>query len=161
MFDYHFNDARAHATWPAIGNAGRCVKFVGMVAILGWMWIGGGVRELTAGCDHYSGRIESQSGLHPTGYARNVQFLGRWIYEGGEAKYVPWEGSAPCQGPNCQADDLPGPDMANNIPSARNLPVACQGALPLTKLQRQSNDRLHILQGTPLSGFPSGFEYPP
>ena len=162
MFVYHSNDAQALATRPAIDSAWQCVKFVGMVAILGWLWIGADARQLTAGCDHPAGAINSQSGFQSAGYARNFQFLGRWIYEGGEVKYVPWEGSRPCQGPNCQADDVPGTDLAANTSlTVRSLPIACPAALRPPGRQPRSIDWLIVLHGVPLSGFPSGFEYPP
>ncbi len=31
--------------------------------------------------------------------------MGQWVYERGEMKYVPWQGEAPCHGPNCRTDN--------------------------------------------------------
>ncbi len=74
---------------------GLMVIFLGMVA----------QRPVSAGC-HYgdSQFAKAIAAQDPHGHVRNFRFLGQLVYEGGDIKYVPWQATPRCQGPNCHAD---------------------------------------------------------
>ncbi len=66
-----------------------------------------GASQVLAGCHYGDGRsFDQKKNLeNPREHARNFSFLGQWVYERGDMKYVPWQGAAPCHGPHCQADE--------------------------------------------------------
>lgn len=151
--------ARLRAT--AFNSAFLRWNVVGILTIFG-LAIAGTAPSASAGCDHPEIRVGSRGDVNPSGYARTIRFIGSWIYEAGEAKYVPWEGSTPCQGPNCGRDDSPGSDItANTSPSLRgfNDAGACSQHPPYE--MPQSLDCNFYPQVVPLPGFPHDFEYPP
>lgn len=100
---------------------------------------------------------------NPHGHARNFTFLGQWIYEGGEIKYVPWQGSPPCHGPNCRADDKrPLTTTGSPTQSVKRISTA---TLPLGWQQPNQFDALSSCLACsnlyPISGYPHEHEYPP
>lgn len=121
--------------------------------------------DLYAGCHYGDGRsFSSATDEHnPRGHARNFKFLGQWVYEGGEIKYVPWQGAPPCQGPNCHADD--------DHPLTSTIPASSTGKRisPVTLLADwQQANRFDALDSCiacsnlyPISGYPHEHEYPP
>jgi hypothetical protein len=146
----------------APGRVWGRAKIVAVVALSMLMSTVFGPSQARAGCEHPASRISGQSEFQPSGYARTFKFLGRWVYEGGEAKYVPWEGSKPCQGPNCHADDLPGPDIAADTSRlVRSSTVAGECSVASFRVDGTSLDAVLSLQASTLAGFPAGFEYPP
>lgn len=122
------------------------------------------VDNLYAGCHYGDGRsfTGSIADDNPHGHARNFTFLGQWIYEAGEIKYVPWQGAPPCQGPNCHADD-PRP-VTTGSPSQTVKRIS-----PVTlTLPWQGAHRFDALDSCiassnlfPISGYPHEYEYPP
>ncbi len=80
-------------------------------ALLIWLlvsWAAGSMAE--AGCSYqYGGKHRASSQVDPRGHVRNFKFLGHWIFERGQIKYVKWHEDAPCDGPNCQIKEVPRP----------------------------------------------------
>jgi hypothetical protein len=123
--------------------------------------------SLRAGC-HYSnssraaralGSSEQQSA---SGHVRHIHFLGQWIYEAGEIKYVPWQGSPPCQGNNCQAnDDSP---VTSSLPPYRNARTVSSAVSDSVRLLDVGCRVTLVIEAQRLrafAGYPHEFEYPP
>ena len=97
------------------------------------------------------------------GHARDFQFLGQWIYEAGEIKYVAWQSSAPCQGPNCHVnddEDLP----STNAPAQRVVrPLLLSGVAATQRWDDSLTLVGHIdfLNTCGFAGYPHEHEYPP
>lgn len=119
---------------------------------------------LYAGCHYGDGRSFTQSmdEHNPRGHARNFTFLGQWIYEGGEIKYVPWQGAPPCQGPNCHADDdLPQTTTSSNSTVKRISPVTLGIAWQRANRFEAISSCIACSNLFPISGYPHEYEYPP
>ena len=115
--------------------------------------------SLHAGC-HY-GHGSDNSGSFDEATERNFHFLGQWIYEGGEIKYVPWQGQAPCDGPNCRAKEQP---VTTSLPlnvSVRN----CSLLSVASRLPLDESDSVAAFIALDdlrsFSGYPHEHEYPP
>lgn len=117
-----------------------------------------------AGCHYGDGRSfnASKENHNPREHARNFKFMGQWIYEGGEIKYVPLQGALPCHGPNCHADE--------NVPETGVVPPTTVKRIPpvtfaITQQLSAHADLVacHLGSNTlrPLSGYPHEHEYPP
>ena len=131
--------------------------------------------DVYAGC-HYgpAGRAQthrfnssSQSALFdsqsPQGHARDFQFLGQWIYEAGEIKYVPWQSSSPCKGPNCRVDKDPD-QPSTNVPSQRVVRPLLLDFVVVKQSWHDPSLLVGFVIAIDVSGFkgyPHEHEYPP
>lgn len=123
-----------------------------------------GATRLMAGCHYGDGRSSNQmkQSDNPREHARNFSFLGQWVYERGQIKYVPWQGSGPCNGPNCQAE--------KPLPVSTGAPASTVHRLPIVILTSTKSNPLSFdaragwlcdEDCAPLSGFEFEHEHPP
>jgi len=135
------------------------------VAMLGcWICLGATSLEVQAGCHYGDGRsfLASSEPVSPHAHARNFRFLGQWIYEGGEIKYVSWQGSSPCHGPNCQAQRKPQSQTHAPVPTTQRLTQYAVDS-PMLSFQSGNSQFLDWTSGSPspFAGYPHEHEYPP
>jgi hypothetical protein len=118
--------------------------------------------QLHAGCHYVAAGKQQTVSADPHGHARDFRFLGKWVYERGDIRYVAWESDGPCDGPNCQArKDMP-PEFSFAPPDNVRISHSSLGSvanLVLTKPDCWSP--LEIADSMAVSGHPRGFEYPP
>lgn len=150
---------------PTNGNAcSRLILRACVFALVGCAVLMTGASRLLAGCHYGDGRTFQQMkhSDNPREHARNFSFLGQWVYERGEIKYVPWQGNSPCHGPNCHAD--------KPLPASTLTPVSSVTRLPSVILViLKSNSYLSDGRAgwlchddcTPLAGFVFEHEHPP
>ena len=137
---------------------GLILGLVGLAVLIG------GASRLMAGCHYGDGRSFGQvkHSDNPREHARNFSFLGQWVYERGEIKYVPWQGNPPCHGPHCRAE--------KPLPVSTGAPVSSVHRLPsVILLSVKSNsfsadvfsDWLSHEDRSPRPGFAFEHEHPP
>lgn len=123
-----------------------------------------GASRLLAGCHYGDGRgHHGHVSDNPREHARNFSFLGQWVYERGDIKYVPVQSNSPCQGPHCRAD--------KPVPVSAVTPVSSAQRLPNVILLLSSKSNPFSVDGhnswlcqdnwIPLTGFASELERPP
>jgi hypothetical protein len=164
-------DAKGAKHWPTATNRrGTSARRWIACALAFVATVLAGQVDLQAGC-HY-GRTKSNRGTgfyeqqaqsaHPRQHAREFTFLGQWIYEGGEIKYVPWQSEPLCHGPNCEADDEQAP--ITGAPSNIQLRISLD-TLPTAELPAARPDGIFLCLASsslfPLAGYPHEHEYPP
>jgi hypothetical protein len=143
--------------------SGQCLRM--FVCALAWVATLIVVQaQVYAGC-HYGDGRSFQSALqsdNPREHARNFQFLGQWIYEAGEIKYVPWQGAPPCQGPNCHADDPLPQSTSAPAPDSSRMPTVIFGMSLHEPVAADDGQRYLVSSElSPLKGYPHEHEYPP
>lgn len=132
------------------------------VLVFGMLLIGLSTRAV-AGCHYSDGRsFAHKHSDNPREHARNFRFLGQWVYEKGEIKYVPWRAAQPCQGPHCRSEK----------------PAPVTALVPSNSLQRLPTVLLIVVKASPfcfdsqtdwsgdedrepLAGFAQELEHPP
>lgn len=167
--------------WPRAGcddsaRYVRCLRTASWVAML--LAIAGGFVDssaLHAGC-RYSGSghasmhrgagdataLQFESG-HAKRNAPALHSRGKWVYEAGEFRFLPWQSSKPCRGPDCGAND------ENDAPWTDASP---QRSLRLPQLSLDSGIEhwhdpfapigvIDLFDACALAGFPLEREYPP
>lgn len=131
--------------------------------LVAWLVTSGWSSQVLAGCHYSDGRtFATQHSDNPRDHARNFKFLGQWVYEKGEIKYVAWRPEQPCHGPYCKT----------------HKPVPVTTVAPSTSVQRLPTFLLVVIQPTvycfdsqsdrwlshdcePLSGYAQELEHPP
>ncbi len=123
-----------------------------------------GSTRLMAGCHYGDGRSvhHAKQSDNPREHARNFSFLGQWVYERGEIKYVPWQGSGLCDGPNCQAEKPRPVSTGAPANSLQRLPVVVVTSSKSSAFSFDGHgDWLCQEDCAPLSGFVFEHEHPP
>lgn len=120
--------------------------------------------QARAGCHYGDGRsfLTSSEPLSPNAHVRNFRFLGQWIYEAGEVKYVPWQGSPPCHGPECQAKRQAQPETGSPVSDTQRLPLVAWNC-SATAIACSTICSLGLPSDSlaPFAGYPHEYEYPP
>lgn len=141
----------------------RVLRALGAGLLMVSCWTSGTLAA-RAGC-HYGSAGHRQfvrSDREVGGHARDFQFLGQWIYEGGDIKYVPREDTTPCHGPNCQArKERPSNNASSQLDTHRTL----RTLVLLTSEQVLVAGGVQTLypcqELRQLAGYPSRLEHPP
>ena len=161
---------RAHATQVCPGLAFRNERRLSRALAISLFFCAIALlnaESLRAGCHYRSlnrgDRFLGYSEQRDTAtHVPSIRFLGQWVYEGGDIKYVPWQGAPPCHGPDCQAnDDSPVTSSLPPYRSLRNLPSPMAASAPLLNLYSTATVHLETESLRAFAGYPHEFEYPP
>ncbi len=135
-----------------------------LLALVCWMVLLSLSSRAWAGCHFSDGRSFAQAkhSENPREHARNFRFLGQWVYEQGEIRYVPWRAGQACDGPNCHSEK---PEPVSTI-----APLSSVHRLPTVVLLISGSHNFGFESqvewlchddGEPLCGFAFELEHPP
>ena len=142
-------------------NLPRLIAICALLSVTGWIQ----PRMADAGC-HYrhgaQGRADSDQD-DSRGHVRNFRFLGQWVYEAGQVKYVRWQAEGKCTGPNCHADNDPLPvnGATSAVDSNRSHTTLMYSDDSRPKLKSSLCFTLALQNVEAFRGYPHAIEYPP
>lgn len=132
-----------------------------VVACLIWLVLSGS-QFAHAGCEYGHAPGSSASAAQDGGTSSRALFLGKWIYEGGEFRFLPWQSLPPCSAPGCRGND--------QVPQTASLPLRLEHSsgpflsdAPET-LDAQPDPLVGLLELADLlaiEGYRHDYEYPP
>ncbi len=107
-------------------------------------------------------QVSGSETTKPNEHVRKFHFLGQWVFERGDFKYVAWQPDGKCHGPLCQASELPVPESgAAPSPSGERMPTVPTLDSTLPGGTAAIAWGVSALEPAGQSGFPRTHEYPP